>query len=762
MRREGARRAVAIALLGSLVASAPMRFAFAQDGGVADSTTSSSADSSRAAALPPRQLLSTDGSIRVYAERRPGEGINGFWWEYDPKPDLERLLDKDRRTRPLDPLTDAYGFAIVAPESISALRDSVTAVADSILTANIRLAVNFDPKLTTNYIERKDSFDFTNELTSPVPISSRGTIETTVSDTNSFNESTRKVRDGRTLASTFSYQLRDGIRSSVSVNRNEDQQRRDDALESRSNGTSVNGRVLAARKGGLGDISGDLGFAGNSNQYETEITDGSSNQLSPSWHANFARSRERGKVSLDYSGDTALGRRKETRTVPQLDENGIPLFDEFGNPLSRTETTETKDRNLSNKLDLAADRKLNPAWTVRVNGSVSRERTQFIAPEDSLRGRQETRTNKSESVRAHVEGKPTEGVEILVDGDRVRTLTDYDLGTEKLQEVVSHGANAEVRWDIWTGGKVTVKLNRDHQDRNYRSAQAGFVDKEMANLNWKQTVTQRVELTANYDISLDSFVFDDKVANIGDRDLRTQRGVFTVRYTVSEALNTAVNMDLRHDETVNVNPASSRNNKTDYTYLITPNYSLRMGRATLNGEFGADARYAVYDLDEEQNFLTRRFSTRHRLQQAITQHISAEFVGTYEVQDEGSYRRSLVDGIRRFAKARETRRQRVESQLLYSPKKWCRSRISFRRDGDDQFSVRQGKRNPAGEFRTHELTVGLTLNRKVMRSIRLDLDFDHTQKRGDRVTDVDRRFYTIRAALEYQPFRRVVENGDGS
>ena len=753
--RGGAVRiAYAILSLASLAASWATRPALAQtgEGGAADSSAAPESTAAPADSLQPRKLLSTDGAIRVYAERKPGEGKNGFWWEYDPQPDLVRLLDKDRRERQLPKLTDAYGFEIFAPESIAALRDSVTAVADSILAANIQVSVAFDPKFSSRYVERKDQFDFTNELTSPVPISSQGTIDTRISDSNSFNESTRKVRDGRSLAATFNYRLRTGLTSSLALTRNNDQQRREETLESRSENTSLNARVVATRKTGLGDLTADVGIARNNQGYETTVTEGTSKQLSPSWHANFARGGETGKVSLDYVGHQDAGRRRETRTLPPPEEGGQP----------QVETSEQKDRNSGNKLDFAADRKLSTSWNGRVNGTYGTEKIQFIAPEDSLAGRQETRTNGTQVLRLHVDGKPMQGLELLVDTDRSRSLSDYELGTEKFQEIIGYGANSELRWDALKGGKVIVKLMRDHEDRNYRSAQAGFVDKESANLNWKQTVTPKVELTANYDISLDSYVFDDKVNNTGDRDLRTQRGVFTVRYNVSKILTAAVNMDLRHDETVNINAATSRNNKTDYTYVVTPNYSLNLGRANLNGDFGADARYAVYDFNEDQNFLTRRFFTQQRLQDALMEHVSLELIGRYEFQDEGSYRRSEADQIRRYAKSRETRRWFVSSQVLYSVQDWLRTRVLFRRDGEDQFTITQRLRVPSAEYRTDELTFGVTVNKKVMRSVRLDVDFDETEKRGDRVTDVDRHFYTIRASLEYQPFSRAEEGEDDS
>ena len=222
--------------------------------------------------------------------------------------------------------------------------------------------------------------------------------------------------------------------SSFSLRRNNDQQKREGVVESRSDGTSLNGRIVATEKTRLGDVTADVGIARNNNGYGTEVTEGSTKQFSPSWHANFARGADVGKLSLDYTGHQDAGRRSESRTRPLLDENGLPVHDEQGQPLTTIEHSETQDRNFGNKLDFAADRKLSAAWIGRLNGTYGTEQTQFIAPEDSLAGRQETRTNGTQVLRAHVEGKPMQGLEMVLEGDRNRNLSDYELGTEKFQE----------------------------------------------------------------------------------------------------------------------------------------------------------------------------------------------------------------------------------------------------------------------------------------------------------------------------------------
>lgn len=726
-------------------------------GGSAADTTA--ADST--AAPNPRTFLSTDGAIRVYEELRPGEGINGFWWEYDPQADLTRLLDDDLRDRPLDKLTDAFGFQIFAPDSIVALRDSVSAVADSIRATRVDLKTTFDPKLTSRYSENRDSFDFVNELTSPVPLP-WGTLTTTLREADNFNESTNKVRDDRSLATSFTRRFGEQTSSTVSFNRSGTEQRRGDVLESRSNSTSVNARVLGQRSlGWAGTASADLGLAGGRDTYRTEITDGSSEQLTPSWGANFKRPLPAGNLSLDYKGSTDRGRRRETRQETVLDENNFPVLGPDGEPLKELLVTETDDRNLANNLQFSGDTKLGPVWTVRLSAGLLRDRMQYIAQEDSVAGRQETRRSTSDNANLHVEGKPWTGFELKLDGRVSRSGFDYDLERSRFSRTNAGGTDAEVRWSPTSSSNWTVRLGRSREDRNSLTAQSGIVDKESANLNWKQILTDAVDFTANYDVTLDSFVFDDKVANTGDRDLRNQRGIFTVNYIVSPALNTAVKMDVRKNDTVNVNAQKSRENKSDYAYIISPTYSLRAAGNSVTGEFSADARYAVYDFDEDRNFLTRRFSTRQRWQRSLLENVTSDVLGTYEISDEGAYRRG-DDGIRRFGRSREVHRFRIETQILYTLPHGLQFRTLYRRDGDNQYVVTEGEKQSTGRARTDEFSVGVSGKKRFLKSILTDLDASWSRKAGDRVTDVDRRFFTIRLSLEYQPFRKPGQNGGGA
>ena len=758
----------ALALAGAATAAAQGTSPADTTGTPADTSSAAAADSAAAdsdAETPsnPRQFISTDGAVTVWGELRPGEGINGFWWTYDPKTDLERFLDEDRRKQPLEKLTDAFGFQVFAPESIVALRDSVKAVADSILSKRVDVATRFDPKLTTRYSENRDSFDFVNELTSPVPLQ-WGTLLTTVTNSDNFNESTNKVRDGRSLATTFSRVFNAGVSTTFSLNRSQDEQRRGGTTESLARTTTLNGRLLGTRAvHGLGEVNAEVGVAGSTNNYETEVTDGRSNELTPNWAAGWKRPVGSGNLSFNYQGRADRGKRKETRAENVVDENGVVIGPD-GLPVKQLIVSEANDRNRNDNLQFAADGHVLEIWTVRMTASVLRDKTQFIAQEDSVAGRQETRRNSTDNANLHVEGKPWDGLEVKLDGRTGRNGFEYDLQKGKFNRTDTRGVDADVRWDLTPDSKFQFQLGRDREDRNSLNSQAGIVDRETASANWRQKVTGNVDFTANYDVSLDSFLYDDKVLNNTDRDLRNQRGVFTVAYTVTPAVTTSIHMDVRKNDIVNVNAQKSNDNKTDYAYIVTPDYSLRFGGNSITGEFSGDARYAVYAFDEDKNFLTRRFSTRQRWQRALTSHVSSDVLGTYEISDEGSYRPSVIDGIRRFAKSREVRRFRIETQMLYNPKAWMQFRTLFRRDGDDQFSVVETTKKQTGRSRTDELTFGISGKKRVMKAIQLDVDAAYTRKAGDRVTSVDRKFYTIRFALEYRPRRlpNREQGGNGS
>ena len=689
-----------------------------------------------------RTFLSTDGAISVYEEAQPGEGIDGFWWEYDREADLERLVDRDRRGERLEPLRDAFGFELVVPDSIRALRDSVTSVADSILAAAIDISVSFDPKFTSKYNESKDRYTFNNELVADIPMSRQGNVNTQIRDENIYNRSTSKLNDKQSVSSSFSYRFRPDLTSTFTVARNQDQQRRDDVLESESTNTSGSGRVRKTLTWAwVGDVDASAGASLSENDYASLNTSGNATNFKPDWSMKITRDIPRGKATFDYQGDLSRAARREVREQPDPD-------DPDGDPLDVV--TETDDRNFSNKLNLNANSKLTENYEVRFTGRGSREQFQYIS--QFVVGAQETRTRESFAFTGNLNATPFEGLSMRVNADLNSNQTDYEVETTRFSRTTNRGGDADITYEAWSGSRFNVKLDRNVEDKDFRNPQAGEVDKKKATMEYKQQITQNVDLTATYLLSLDSYKFDDTEANTGDRDLRNTRSTATLRYNPVTAVSTSLKMEFREGRSVNIHPDRSSANKTDYTYLITPSYTWKVGKASISGDFSGEARYSIHDFEEDDNFLTRGFSTRQRWQHAFNQRLSTELLGTFNFTDEGSFVRSELDGVRRFARSRETRRFSVSSTVQYSPVKGLRTRFTYKEDGDNQYNFVDGERDQTRSTRTQELTMGASYRRKLYKHVTIDLDVSETRKEGPTVGEIERHFFNIRASLEYRPF----------
>ncbi|MBZ0266956.1 hypothetical protein K8I85_02270 [bacterium] len=736
-----------IALLGSADA---VRAQEEGGGGAADSTAAAPADTTEA-----RRFLSADGAVEVYEEAVPGEGIEGFWWEYDPEADLARLLDRDRRAQDLEPLTDAFGFDLVIPDSILALRDSVTTVADSILASRIEFETSFDPKVKSKYTERRDDYELVNEVTSPIPLTTRTTLTTSLKDTQRYNQSTSKLRGDRDLSSTFTFRYSEKISTTLTATRTQSQQKRGSTLENETANTAVNGRAQAYLNNDiLGTVELTTGLRASAVNYQTTRTEGESGSFEPTWGMKITRPFTGGSTSLDYNGSLSRGTRKETR--PEL------VMQEDSTFVEQDLTVETNDSNRNDKVSLTSTYKVAEGWDLRLNSGAGRVVVQYIAQSDSIAGRQETRTGADGNARLQLDAKPVPGLEVRSGASITARKTEYDLETAKFANTTRKTADTEFRYDVWPGANIITKLTRDHEDKKFRTAQTGTVDKQSASLDYKQKVTDHVDLTTNLFMGLDSFAFEDTEANTGDRDLLTQRGTATVRYTPRAMFSTSIKMDLRETQSVNIHPTRSGDNKTDFTYLISPGYTLKIGSANITGDFTADARYAVFDFDEDRNSLTRRFGTKQRWQHAFTSRLSTELLVTFDFTDEGSYSTDEVLGTRVFSKSREVRRYRVETNVQYSPRPWFRTRVLYRQDGDDNYRLTEGGgRTLTQEARTDEFRTGFTIKRKILRTILLDIDVSRTEKVGDRVTSTDRRYFEIRASLEYQPFKKPAKKDNG-
>ena len=445
--------------LGPILAPGPL--AAADDAAPADSAAAA-ADSTAAPAAPAdstavlRKIISTDGAISVFEEARPGEGIEGFWWEYDPVADLQRLLDDDLREQPLEPLVDAYGFNVVLPESILALRDSVTVVADSIRAERIEIDTRFDPRLVSRYNERKDQFTLKHKVDGSVPLGRRGTVSTTVEDQNEFNESTRKVKDDRTLSSAFNYRFGEDLSTSLTVNRSDRTQKRETTLESESEATGVTSRVRAQRTVPLvGQLDTSVGLSFNQNVYRTQRTDGESRQVSPSWTVKTTSDLGVNRLTLDYSGDLARGDRKETISVTTPSDTGLVTSEEFD---------EAHDKNLKNKVSAGLESRLDENTTFRLSGLVDLDRQQFLSKVDSLAGQQETRTQASRNLQGQLTAKPLENLEFDAKGRLGLSRREFELNDIQYSQTMSRSADIRIDYDPLEKSGFTLKLERKQQE----------------------------------------------------------------------------------------------------------------------------------------------------------------------------------------------------------------------------------------------------------------------------------------------------------
>jgi hypothetical protein len=730
------RRALLL-LAGLVVAAQPAGAQTGADAATPPDTTSS------------RTLISTDGSVSVYEEATPGEGIDGFWWEFNAGAELARLLDKDRRDDRLDAIVDRFGFEIAIPDTIRDLRDSVLAVADSILAATIETSTPFDPRISSSYTEQKDVYAWTNELETSIPMTNAGSVVVKGSIRNDFNESTKVYKNNRDLATTFNYHFDQGIATTLGVTRTGNLQERDDIRENEGTNTAVNGSVRAVRESPTwGKLETGLGASVNKQNYATATTDGNSENLTPDWSVKYGHPWATGDVTVDYRGRRGRARRTETsRTLTGGTGGELPI--------ETITTTDVDERNLANDASLAASWDVNEYSEVRVNGTFSRDSFQYLSQADTLRGRQETRRQLAQSARLSYDTKPSERIDFKSSFEIRQNETDYDLETARFNRTTAMLGDVTLIYAPWQAGKFTVKLYSQEEDREYVSDQSGLVYAQKASADYEHIVTANVTATAGYFVTLDSFYFDDPVSNTGDRDLKREKGLFTVNYVPPVAgMTTKVTVDVRKDQTVNIHSTKAAANRDDYTYIITPEYTWNIGKAAITGDFNADVRYKLFPFLGEDDELTRRFSMGQRWQHQFTAKTSSDLLWNYEFTDQGGYPLG-ADGHRRFARSGELRRLKLELRLLYSPRPNLKTNVKYRRDSDDVYSIDEEKRTLTSEPTTTEFSFGVDFRKRITPHVSFDLVFEQSHKDGALATAIERRFYNIRASLKYRPFKVV-------
>jgi hypothetical protein len=731
---RSARSAAAVALL--LVAAALAAPAAAQTG---SDSTAAPADTTEK-----RDLLSTDGAVSVYEELKPGEGIDGFWWEYDPTADLERLLDRDRQGLPLEPLRDGFGFELVIPDTIRALRDSVSAVADSILAERIDIAVTFDPKVTSTYTESKDRYLLSNDFATDYQLVTDGALNVKITDNREYNESTKKVQDGRRVTTAFNYAFDPRLVSTLRVSWSDDIQATGGVTDSESDHVTAGATLRKTVGAGvLGTFEASGGLATSRRNYATNTLEGESRQLQPDWKTKLARDFTGGNLTLEYDGNYGSSSREERRSFSGTDS--------LGNVTDTTLVDEAEETNYGNTLRAGLYRNWAEGTDLRFTGSYGRDQFQYLSQVDSLLGRKESRTRDLSDAVLTGNAKPTANLDLKAVAEFHLEETDFELDDGKTRGTTRRVAGLDLTYRAWEGGQWIFKMERSAERRDLKTNQAGDVVREKGSVDFKQAITERVELQAVYFATLDRYEFDEARSS-NERDLRTQRGTFDVRYTPSTALNSAVRMEVRKTDSINLFPPQSGDNDTEHGFTITPNYTWTIGKASLRGDFTADARYKVQDYREDDNTLNRRFALRQSWQHAFTERLSTETQLHWEFNDQGTYNRDPDDGIRRFARSRETRRTSLEQKVAYLLRKGFRARVEYKRDVDRQYLVSEGERTLTSELPRHEFLYSLSYVRNLLEHLRVDVKFTQTLRGGEAVSPVDRSFYNVNAQITYAPF----------
>ncbi|HMB67937.1 MAG TPA: hypothetical protein VKU85_01455, partial [bacterium] len=607
-RRAECRALGALALLAGL---APAAFL----AGPALAQTASDSTSAPADTTDARELISTDGAISVFEEARPGEGIEGFWWEYDPEADLERLLDRNRQDLPLEPLRDGFGFELAIPDTIRGLRDSVRVVADSIRAERIDFTVIFDPKLTSTYTETKDRYVLSNSFESDYPLVTDGALNVKITDNREFNESTKKVSDGRRVNTSFNYLFNPDLVSTLRVGWAEDFQETSGIKDSESDNVTAGGTLKkTVGVGVLGRLEASGGISGNRRAYGTARLDGVASQFQPDWKAKLIRDFPRGNLTLEYEGNYGLSTREERRRFSGTDT--------LGNTVDTTAVDQAEETNYGNTFKGELSRK----WAgteLRLTSSIGDSQFQYLSQVDSLIGQKETRTRDFGDAVLTATSKPTRDIDLIAKAEYHRDETAFELDDGKTRGSTRRLANVDLKYRSWEGGAWAVKMERSAERRDFRTNQAGDVIKQKGSVDFKQAITERVDLQASYFATLDRFEFDQE-RSPSERDLRTQRGTFDVRYTPTAGLNAGVKMEVRKTDSVNLFPPNSGDNDTEHGFTMTPSYNWTIGKASLRGDFTADARYKVQDYLEDDNTLNRRFALRQSWQHKFTDRLTTE------------------------------------------------------------------------------------------------------------------------------------------
>ena len=425
-----------------------------------------------------------------------------------------------------------------------------------------------------------------------------------------------------------------------------------------------------------------------------------------------------GETNFAYASSGASGNMHGTLTATPV--HGIHTTADYTGMLSRdnskdnTTHVQTRDRTTDNKFSGTAQCTLPLRTSLGLNYSIDQGSTQRP---DTTTGvavvRQETQSSDNSSMGLTADVKPIDALTLHVEGSTGSRVSDLKLYPKYYVNVGTQASRAAVSYTLPVQTALSVSLSNQETRTQYRDLPGSLFKQAGRNLfrtldtSAKQPFGPRLSVEAHGDLQLTSDIYDDKTANMQDRDGLDTRYSLKGDYKAKNFLQMTCEFSLQNSKSVYVDSTQSAQNTSSDTYSLRPAITFILAPGlTVVQTYELDATYTEYVYDDTKNTVARIATLNTAFNYNLTPRVELTFTHTYRDQDSGQQLRD-PSGARAYSPQAKTERQQVDFALTYKAAEVINFKAEERVLRDRSFTYQDGVRRHTGTELNEYLTAGM-------------------------------------------------------
>ncbi|GEM_PF-5894786 len=404
----------------------------------------------------------------------------------------------------------------------------------------------------------------------------------------------------------------------------------------------------------------------------------------------------------------------------------------------------SRDRNIDENVDATAN--YNFGENQRINFTVSGHRTEAQYPSG---GAQETRTTNDRRVGINTDLEFLDGVKLGIKFSANDAKTTYALDPDRDNRKAGHGLQIVIpKRDLLLGFTGNATIQDDQKRNEFENSQTGTTTKHAVLGGLDRNLGPKSNMSLKGRMELIRYEFDDKVNNTRDRDLLNQAVQMNLSYK-PKVVTANLGAEYKRAEQISIIPSAAADNNTRHTYSVRPKFSVKLWRTVkVTQNYNLSADYTLYHTDEERNLLVRTASLITGVHYALMPGIKLDVKHDYNLQDQGGYRKDS-EGVNRYAKARETERQRfilTTGYELGSVSVNVIQSYEYKKQWTFEAHERILKYDSSSIDISGDIRASFNIGKKASGSVTLK----QTHRSGKRLSENEKKFWNIHADLTYR------------